>query len=94
MSGGCYDYKCHHINDLANRLNDDLVSEKWKEYDREHIEETELALLMALDVIKRAAALGHAVEWLMGGDYGNKTFLKEFKEIMKKEYKLFHRDSV
>jgi len=88
MSGGHYDYESYHVDRFAESVNNDIVKECWNDLDLIRTEEVKQALIDSYSVLKRAAELAHAIEWLLSGDYGNETFLVEFNEIMKREYSI------
>ena len=81
MSGGSFDYKYQQIKDFADQLNTYLERD---DYNGAKHKETVLALEKCYKIIKIAGELAYAVEWFYSDDYGEETFMEEYKKIIKK----------
>jgi hypothetical protein len=87
MSGGHYEYKYHYLDDLADDIERDLVSEKeeynpFDEYDNEtqrvRIKNEVESLLKDL---RRCAKRAKELEWYMSGDTGAASYLDRLGKL-------------
>ena len=69
MSGGSFDYGCHSISNFADAVEERIAINDCANGD--DLGPNDLANAKACyNVIKQAAILAHALEWLYSGDYG------------------------
>ena len=75
MSGGRFDYKQHHIEDIAEDI-ERVVKTSSDEFTPETLDE----LREGVRVLRLAATYAHRIDWLLSGDDGEDTFHKRLKE--------------
>lgn len=87
MSGGHFDYKQHHINQIAEDIddliqnNDDQSLDDWGEkFGREYSPEIIEKFKEASDTLKIAANMAQRINWLVSGDDGPDSFLRRWEE--------------
>lgn len=79
MSGGHFDYKQYHIEQIAEILQQDLNENDYvrEEFSISFMEET-------LELLKDVAARVHALDYLLAGDIGEEDLI-EYYERRKEE---------
>lgn len=76
MSGGHYDYKHHHIQDMVELIKADLYN---PEFDRpEHVK---ARMRILAHHLKKYADVCHSLEWYLSGDWGEEDFLEAFETL-------------
>lgn len=83
MSGGHFDYKQYHIDDVVREI-EDLIetndhTDGWG-YSRGYSEETITKFKEALTTLRRGAIMAQRIDWLVSGDDGENTFHKRWEE--------------
>jgi hypothetical protein len=69
MSGGHYDYKYHHLDDLADEMENEIKREnRWEPIT--HIAEREYVIKK----LRELAKICHDIEWIDSSDYGEKDW--------------------
>lgn len=100
MSGGFFDYKQKDINDIAERIEEEVAKsgkpipkEEWdywlighpeEAFHRDYPEEVLRRMEEAIYALKRAAIYAQRVDWLMCDDDGDETFEKRLSEELQK----------
>jgi len=91
MSGGHFDYQQHTITIIADSIehlietNDDKTLNDWGEpKGRQYKPIVIVCFKMALETLRRAQAMTHRIDWLVSGDDDEGTFLKRWKEDLRK----------
>lgn len=90
MSGGHFNYKQHHLLDIADDIgsavlnNDSTEKNEWGDnignrYSPETIEEFERAMV----VLKMAYVYTQRIDWLLSGDDGEDSFHKRLQAQLK-----------
>ena len=74
MSGGHFDYKQHAITDIADELEQDIQTNTYG-----WTPETIARFVEVVRTLRRASKMVHDVDWLMSGDYSEKTFHEEWE---------------
>lgn len=87
MSGGHFDYKQHHIRDIAEMVdeliasNDDTSLNEWgAQVGRCYSPETIAKFREASATLHRAAKMAQRIDWLVSGDDGEESFHRAWKE--------------
>jgi len=82
MSGGYFDYKQHHINDIAESLEDVINDEEYSEVTLNEFRE-------GLFYLQMAAIYAQRIDWLLSADDGEDTFhMRLNKDLRKKMNKV------
>lgn len=86
MSGGYFDYKEHHINDIASNIAEIIIN-KSEETDelgykvsRNYSEVTMQKFREAYFILRKAFEYAHAIDYLLDSDYGEGTFNEVLEE--------------
>ena len=101
MSGGYFEYKQHHINDIIdellkvkNRINLEpkyneeyqyLENNSLKDY-VEDIPKFDEEVDKAIKYLKLASIYTQRIDWFLSGDDGEESFYRRLKEDLTKEY--------
>lgn len=83
MSGGHFDYKQYHIDDIVREIEDLIETNDWTDgwgCKRGYSEETLAKFKEALTTLRRAAIMAQRIDWLVSGDDGENTFYKRWEE--------------
>lgn len=93
MSGGFFEYKQYHLDDIASSIERELNNqgkEKPKDelyYDKEHYnkypEEVQEKMREAVKQLRIAAVYAQRVDWFLSGDDGEESFLKRLSEDLR-----------
>lgn len=90
MSGGHFDYKQYQIDDVADKMQDEVARAVYKlQLGEETYSEATIERMKEAAIVCRAAALYvNRLDWLLSGDDGEETFHErleqELKELGKK----------
>ena len=76
MSGGYFDYKQHHIEDIAEDIEYVIDTKRPDEFTPETLDE----LREGVRVLRLAAIYAQRIDWLLSGDDGEDTFHKRLKK--------------
>lgn len=76
MSGGFFDYKQHHIEDIADGIGD--VIRKREEWDFSDATVDEFRRGVA--ILRRAAIYAQRIDWLLSGDDSEESFHRRLVE--------------
>lgn len=87
MSGGYFNYKQHHISDIANEIRE-LVENNTSEEVDEHgdtignffSEKTIELFEDAIEVLEIASMMAQRIDWLVSGDDSEETFHERVQE--------------
>lgn len=83
MSGGAFDYKQYHLNDIADEI-DAIVRRNGTEDACGNVQRYSRKTLMRMrstaEHLRRAAKMVQRIDWLVSGDDGEETFHKRWKE--------------
>ena len=81
MSGGHFDYKQHHIRDIADEIERVIV----KQYDSEDRfdDKTIARFNEGVRALRIAETYAHRIDWLLSGDDGEETFQERLKSDIK-----------
>lgn len=81
MSGGAFDYRDYHINDIANRIEEEIRENDSEATDaygyhirRGYSAETIQRFREAVKLLREAGAYVHRIDWLLSGDDGEDSF--------------------
>lgn len=83
MSGGHFDYKQYHIDDIVSKIeylietNDE--ANEWGN-SRGYLEETLAKFKEALTTLRRGAIMAQRIDWLVSGDDGEESFHQRWEE--------------
>jgi len=87
MSGGHFDYKQYHIDDIVREIEALIEKNDSKELgehgypvSRGYSGETITKFKEALTTLRRGAIMAQRIDWLVSGDDGENTFHKRWKE--------------
>ena len=87
MSGGHFDYKQYHIDDIVREIETLIERNDSKELgehgypvSRGYSEETIAKFKEALTTLRRGAIMAQRIDWLVSGDDGENNFHKRWKE--------------
>jgi hypothetical protein len=87
MSGGHFDYKQYHIDDIVREIANLIERNDSKELgehgypvSRGYSEETIAKFKEALTTLRRGAIMAQRIDWLVSGDDGENTFHKRWEE--------------
>ena len=93
MSGGAFNYKNHHIMDIADEIeriiaqNDCLDRDKWGDIvGRRYSAETIAEMVGGFMIMKAAAIYAHRIDWLLSGDDGEEQFIDRLNEELDELY--------
>lgn len=73
MSGGHFDYKQYHIEDIIDKINN-LISKN--EYPPEVINKFKISV----DTLSQASKMAQRIDWLVSCDDSEESFLSRWKE--------------
>lgn len=80
MSGGHFDYKEHHIQDIISSIEVLIQNNKMPdEFGWNYSEQTILKFKEAVKLLKKAYDLVHRIDYLVSGDDGEDTFWEQVK---------------
>ena len=77
MSGGHFDYNQYRIREIADSVEDIIQNYKYPPEVLEKIKE-------GLDALNKAEIYAQHIDYLVSGDEGNESFLKQLKEDLNK----------
>lgn len=83
MSGGEFDYKQFHIDEIADSLERTIANNKIKnEYDfcNDFSDETIAKLQETADLLKKVSTMVHHADWLISSDIGEETYHERINE--------------
>lgn len=91
MSGGFFDYNEWHIDDVAERLENEIENnlvmpeyfseEQWEKRGRKrYSEEVYSELVKGLKILRTAALYAHRIDYLLSGDDSEESFLRRLKK--------------
>ena len=83
MSGGRFDYKQHHIKDIADEIARIVKDEEKRDIPDRYYESASLdAMKEAYRVLLKAEVYARRIDWLVSGDDSDETFAKRLhKEL-------------
>ena len=83
MSGGRFDYKQHHIKDIADEIARIVKDEEKRDIPDRYYEQASIdAMKEACKVLLKAYAYAQRIDWLVSGDDSDETFAKRLhKEL-------------
>ena len=83
MSGGHFDYKQHHIREIADEIARIVKDEEARDIPDSHYEPASLdAMKEAYKVLLKAEVYARRIDWLVSGDDSDETFAKRLhKEL-------------
>jgi hypothetical protein len=76
MSGGHFDYKQHHIQDIIDRNH---IPDEYG-YCLEYPDDIIDTMKEGIQILKTAYIYAHRIDWLRSGDDGEENFRKRLKE--------------
>lgn len=81
MSGGHFDYKQHHIREIADEIERVIA----KQYDGEDRfdDKTIVRFIEGVKALRIAEAYAQRIDWLLSGDDGEATFWQRLKADLK-----------
>jgi hypothetical protein len=84
ISGGHFDYKQHHIRDIANDIESAIYRSKKKEEDYYVFsDKTIQEFNIAIRRLHEAEVYAQRIDWLLSGDDGEDTFHERLKADLK-----------
>jgi hypothetical protein len=86
MSGGHFNYKQHHIQDIINGIEHAIkTNNKPKEYDcaKGYSEQTITRMKHAVGVLRKAQVYAQRIDWLLSGDDGEESFHERLNEELR-----------
>lgn len=87
MSGGHFDYKQYHIDDIVREIEylieNNNETDEWR-YSRGYSEETITKFNEALTTLRRGAIMAQRIDWLLSGDDSEDDFHKRWEEELNK----------
>jgi hypothetical protein len=90
MSGGAFDYREHHIDEIVETIeeailtNDSIEKNEWgDDVGRHYSEETISEFKKAVEILKLAKVYAHRIDWLLSGDDGEDSFHERLGEDLK-----------
>lgn len=91
MSGGRFDYKQYHINEIADSIERVLKGEPWVDeefcVDLSTQEAVRNKMKEAVKALRIAAIYAHRVDYLISGDDGEESFLTRLEDDLKELHK-------
>ena len=77
MSGGHFDYKQYHLEDIASEI-EELIdrNDGFYDYSKETLEEFK----NAIPLLRKAAIYAQRIDWLVSGDDGEDDFHERLQE--------------
>ena len=78
MSGGHFDYNQHRISEIADDVEQLILS------NTEYSEETIAEFRKGLDALNKAVIYAQRIDWLVSGDDGEESFHRRLSEEMGK----------
>ena len=91
MSGGAFNYKDFHINDIAEQIeeiirnNDSDEKDEWGyPIGRQYSLETIQRFREAVKLLREAGVYVHRIDWLVSGDDGEETFHKRLERDLER----------
>jgi hypothetical protein len=79
MSGGYFNYRQNHIEDIAHMVNE-LIANNDEEYGYGYSGETITKFKTAIYILSQAAIMAQRIDWLVSGDDGEETFHQRWDE--------------
>lgn len=90
MSGGMFEYKQYHINDIIDSIENEMEDEQFHdaltmEFNDDEIMKQKIVeeFNKGLFYLKMAKLYAHRIDWVLSGDDGFKTFLNRINENIK-----------
>jgi hypothetical protein len=90
MSGGHFNYKQHHLLDMADSIgsailnNDSTEKDEWNlDIGRHYTPETIAEFEKAVQALKLAYVYAQRIDWLLSGDDGEDSFHKRLQAQLK-----------
>ena len=83
MSGGHFDYKQYHISDIAEQI-ERLIEENGQVDYRTWSEATIEEFKTAVASLRLASVMVQRIDWLVSGDYSEKSFHERLEEDLDK----------
>jgi hypothetical protein len=83
MSGGHFDYKQYHIDDIVSKIEYLIKTNDYTDgwgYKRAYSEETITKFKEALTTLRRGAIMAQRIDWLVSGDDGEESFHQRWEE--------------
>ena len=91
MSGGAFNYKDFHINDIAEQIeeiirnNDSDEKDEWGyPISRHYSLETIQRFREAVKLLREAGVYVHRIDWLVSGDDGEESFHKRLERDLER----------
>ena len=81
MSGGHFDYKQHHIRDIADNIERVIAKNAESEYRFD--DKTIVRFIEGVKALRVAEAYAQRIDWLLSGDDGEATFWQRLKADLK-----------
>jgi hypothetical protein len=83
MSGGAFNHKDYHIRDIARQI-EELIRDNDDRGEYAYSEETINQFREAMNLLFRADAMVHRIDWLVSGDDGEDTFHRRLREDLER----------
>jgi len=90
MSGGHFDYKQHHINDIADEVRDIIITNQHRTRDEWgnmkgnfYSKEVITHFRDGLESLEKAAIYAQRIDWLVSGDDGPESFIERLQSDLK-----------
>jgi hypothetical protein len=90
MSGGHFDYKQYALEDIADKIKEEIEKNESKELDsfgypigRNYLKEVIDRFKMAVDCLKNTEAMVQRIDWLLSGDDSPSSFIERWDEDVK-----------
>lgn len=83
MSGGKFNYKQHHITDIADSIEDYIKSDTMLDWMKEDPQSYDLVIhrmKLAVLTLRAAHVMAHRIDWLLSADDGPDSFLRRWDE--------------
>jgi hypothetical protein len=83
MSGGHFDYKQHHIRDIADEIERVIAKNIETESEYKFEDKTIAMFREGVKALRVAETYAHRIDWLLSGDDGEGTFWQRLKADLK-----------
>ena len=86
MSGGHFDYKQHHIQDIIDEIEHVIeTNDKSDEYDcaKGYSEQTITRMKHAIVVLRKAQVYAQRIDWLLSDDDGEESFHERLNDELR-----------
>lgn len=83
MSGGAFNYKDFHINDIADQI-EEFIRDNEDRSEYRYSEATIQRFREAVKLLREAGVYVHRIDWLVSGDDGEDSFHKRLERDLER----------